>query len=138
MTRAPSATVNEHRHWRISAASRIDVEHLIGRGAVSHALGGTEVLANEFADADPPLVHLIAIWRVDRLVVGVVELFLIHVEPDEGALWARSSLRGGTGRNRRGGGRTYNGPPAHQFSFAAIAVHQSSGESRFPERTQTK
>src|SRR5262249_30328194 len=76
------------------------------------------------------LVHLNAIWRVDRLIVGVVKLFLIHVEPDEGPLRARDSLlRGDTGRNRRSGGRAYDGPPAHYNSLAVIPAHQSSGVS---------
>src|ERR1700736_3905638 len=98
------------------------------RRPIRDSLGRSEARADELTVAGATLAHLIAIWSVDRLVVSVVKLFLVHVEPDARPLRPRRSLlRRGTGLNYVGGGISYNGPAAHRVSFAAIAAHRSSG-----------
>src|ERR1700730_9634252 len=104
ITATPSAAVNEHRHWRIPNPRRVDVEHLMRCRPIRDSLGRSEALADELTVAAATLAHLIAIWGVDRLVVGVVKLFLVHVEPDARPLRARCGLlRSSTGRNHGGG-----------------------------------
>src|SRR5262252_4698204 len=126
MTAPPGAAVNEHHDRGRFIPGRINVEHLMRGGPIGHSHGRTEALTDEFAYAGTAPVHLIAIWCVDRLVVGIVKLVLIHIEPDEGSLLPRCALLcSGAGRND-GGGRAYNGPTAHQISFAAIVIHRSS------------
>src|SRR5262249_24433395 len=41
------------------------------------------------AVGDAPLGQLVAVRRIDELIVGVVERLLIHVEPDNGSLLLR-------------------------------------------------
>src|SRR5262245_2676926 len=129
MTVAPGAAVNEYDYRRIPVPGWIDIQHLVRRGPIGNALRRTETGADKLAFARAASVQLIAVWRIDRLVVGVVELILIHVKPDAGPLRVGCDLlRRSAGRNhcRRGGG-TYDGPSAHQISFAAIVVHRTSG-----------
>src|SRR5712671_5845720 len=122
--------MNKYRYRRIRVPGRIDIEHLMRRRPIGDAPGRTETGADKLAFARAALVQLLAIWRIDRLVVGVVELLLIHVEPDAGPLQTRGSLlRSGARRNHRGGCSADDGPAAHHVSFAAIAVHRASGVS---------
>src|SRR5258707_4239569 len=131
MPGAPGAAMNKYRDRRIPVPGRIDIQHLVRRRPIGDTPGRAETGADKLAFAGAALVELIAIWRVDRLVVGVVEFFLIHVEPDAGPLRARRSLlRRGTGRNHGGGGGADDGPAAHQIFFAAVAVHRTSGIPR--------
>src|SRR6266853_4826209 len=134
MTGAPGAAMNKYHDRRFRVRGRIDIQHLVRRRPVGDTPGRTETGADQLAFAGAALVELIAIWRVDRLVVGVVKLFLIHVKPDAGPLGARRGLLcNGAGRNHGGGSGANDGPAAHQISFAAIAVHRTSGVSRAVE-----
>src|SRR6267143_1373640 len=131
MTGAPGAAMNKYHDRRFRVAGRIDIQHLVWRRSIGDPPRRPETGADKLAFAGAAPVQLVAIWRVDRLVVGVVEFFLIHVEPDAGPLRARRSLlRRGTGRNHGGGGGADDGPAAHQIFFAAIAVHRTSGIPR--------
>ena len=76
---APRAAVDEHVDRRVRPLGRVDVEHLDRGRTVGHAPGLTEARAHLLAFRLPPLVKLRGIRRIDRLVVGVVELLLIHV-----------------------------------------------------------
>src|SRR6266852_3074027 len=137
MTGAPGAAMNKYHDRRFRVRGRIDIQHLGRRRPIGDPPRRTETGADKLAFAGAALVQLIAIWRVDRLVVGVVKLFLIHVKPDAGPLRARRSLlRSSAGRNHRGGSSADDGPAAHQISFAAIAVHRTSGISRVVEAAQ--
>src|SRR5215470_15280586 len=127
MTGAPGAAMNKYHDRRFRVGGRIDIQHLVRRRPIGDTLGLTETGADKLAFAGAALVQLVAIWRVDRLVVGVVKLFLIHVKPDAGPLAARRSLlRSSAGRNHSGSGGANDGPAAHQISLAAIAVHHAS------------
>src|SRR5262249_21655838 len=60
------------------------------------------------AVGDPALGDLLAIGRVDDLIVSIVEGLLVHVEPDERTLGARLLRPRGSARGHRraaGGGR---------------------------------
>jgi len=57
--------------------------------ATEKALRRTEARPGEFAVADAALDDDVAVRRIDRLVVGVVERLLIHVEPDRRSLRRR-------------------------------------------------
>src|SRR5262245_46277103 len=115
MTGAPGAAMNKYHDRRFRVRGRIDIQHLVRRRPVGDTLGLTETGAHRLAFAGAALVQLVAIWRVDRLVVGVVKLFLIHVKPDAGPLGTgRSLLRSRAGRNRGGGSSADDGPAAHQ------------------------
>src|SRR6266436_6885669 len=128
MTGAPGAAMTTSHDRRLLVAGRINIQHLVWRRSVGDPPRRPETGADKLAFAGAAPVQLIAIWRVDRLVVGVVEFFLIHVEPDAGPLRARRGLlRRGAGRNHAGGSGADDGPAAHQISFAAIAVHRTSG-----------
>ncbi len=76
----------------LSVANQIEL--LDRLAAVSQALRRAEPGADAVAVECVALVHLIAVWRVDELVIGVVERLLVHVEPDQRALGA---LRCGSG-----------------------------------------
>src|SRR6266481_1322776 len=134
MTGAPGAAMNKYHDRRFRGRGRIDIQHLVRRRPIGDPPGRTETGADQLAFAGAALVQLVAIWRIDRLVVGVVKLFLIHVKPDAGPLGPRRSLlRSSAGRNHGGGSSADDGPAAHQISFAAIAVHRASAVPRAVE-----
>ena len=72
----------------------------ISRRAVATRCGVPEICARLFAVGNPALADLIAVWGVDDLVVGVIELLLVHVEPDQ-----RPCARGLSPRRSCGGAR---------------------------------
>src|SRR6266446_5413996 len=120
MTGAPGAAMNKYHDRRFRVRGRVDIQHLVRRRPVSDPPRRTEMGADKLAFAGAAPVQLVAIWRVDRLVVGVVKLFLIHVKPGAGSLRARRSLlRRGAGRYHGGGSSADDGPAAHQISFVA-------------------
>src|SRR5260370_18961007 len=130
MASTPGAAMNKYHDRRFRVRGPIDIQHLVRRRPIGDPPRRTETGADQLAFAGAALVELIAIWRVDRLVVGVVKLFLIHVKPDAGPLGARRGLLcSGAGRDHSDGGGSPDGPAAHQISFAAIAVHRTSGVS---------
>src|SRR5258708_36666350 len=134
MASTPGAAMNKYHDRRFRVRGPIDIQHLVRRRPIGDTPRRAETGADKLAFAGAALVHLGAIWRVDRLVVGVVKLFLIHVKPDAGPLGAgRSLLRSSAGRNHSGGSSADDGPAVHQISFAAIAVHRTSGVSRAVE-----
>src|SRR5262249_33272652 len=134
---APGAAMNKYRYRRIRVPGRINIEHLMQRRPIGNLPWLTEASADKLAFAGAAPVELIAIWRVDRLVVGVVQFFLIHIKPDAGPLRARRSLLSSSaGRYHRSGRGAYDGPAAHQISLDAIAVHRDSGVSRLSKQTQ--
>src|SRR5262249_41115645 len=93
---APSAAMNEDRDRRfvhgLSAAARsgaINVEPLDRGRPISEAERIADARPRRDAVGDAPLGQLVAVWRIDELIVGVVERLLIHVEPDNGSLLLR-------------------------------------------------
>src|SRR5260370_30943868 len=124
MAGTSGASMNKYHDREFRVRGRIDIQHLVRRRPMGDTPRRADTGADKLAFAGAALVELIAIWRVDRLVVGVVKLFLIHVKPDARPLGARRSLlRSSARRNHGGGSSADDGPAAHQISFAAIAVH---------------
>src|SRR5262249_21307644 len=86
---APGAAVDEDVDRRVRLSGAVDVELLdLGR-SVGNAGGSADRGARALAVGNPALGDLVAVGRVDDLVVGVVELLLVHVEPDSWTLGAR-------------------------------------------------
>src|SRR5207244_2205328 len=84
-TRPPSAAVDEYVDRRVGLARCKEIEFLdLGR-AVGKPLRRTEPRPHAVAVELVALVHLVAVRRIDRLVIGVVERLLVHVEPDQRA-----------------------------------------------------
>src|ERR1051325_3527383 len=84
-----------------------------------------KALARELAVGCVARADLPAVRRVDRLIVGIIELCLVHVEPHAGSLGAlrlgRAVLgmsrashrsRGGYGSEKRASGRGHEIPPS--------------------------
>jgi hypothetical protein len=99
---APSAAMDKdiHRrtHWRSAIlrpsarSSRtgrrggsIDVEALLLARPVGYALRRAEGFSRPLARGGDPPEHLIAVRRIDPLIVGAIERLLIHVAPDQRA-----------------------------------------------------
>src|SRR5262249_56150374 len=83
---APRPAVNEDIDRRVRLTGAVDVELLdLGR-AIGDALGRADGSARPLAVGDAALGDLLAIGRVDDLIVGVVERLLVHVEPNERTL----------------------------------------------------
>ena len=99
---APCPAMDEDVHRRIGLLGAIDVELLDLARSVGDALGRPDDRAGLVAVGDPALGDLLAIGRIDHLVIGVVERLLVHVEPDQRALRARLLRQRGTAR-RDGG-----------------------------------
>ena len=89
----------------------MDFDFLDSRGAVGDTVRRTEDRAHLFVVGGAALGDVRLVRGIDELVIGVVELLLIHVEPDKRAFdmsRSRAALgRGGTGRERQ---RTGGGP----------------------------
>ena len=98
---APRAAMHEHVDGSIRGLGGEDVEGLHRSRAVGEALGRAEALANDLAVADAALEDVIAIGRIDELIVGVVELLLVHVEPDQWPLGPRAPVRPRRARRHR-------------------------------------
>src|SRR5262249_19979079 len=111
--------VNEDIDRRIRLPGAVDVELLdLGR-AVGDALGRTDGGARPLAVGDPALGDLLAIGRVDDLIVGVVERLLVHVEPNERTLGARLLRPRGSARRYR---RAAGGGRQHRASGGVVVV----------------
>ena len=82
----PGAAVDEHVDRRVRLGRREHVELLHRGRAVGDTLRRAEPRPHAVAVEHVALVDLIAVRRVDELVVGVVERLLVHVEPDQRAL----------------------------------------------------
>src|SRR5215813_1057253 len=105
--RLPSAAMHEHMHWRVRRFGGEDVHSLDCGRAISEALRSAEPLAHEFAVAHATLQHDLSVRRIYRVVVGVVEFLLVHVEPYQWPFraWSRGLCPSQfTGRHRRAGG----------------------------------
>src|SRR5260370_8008608 len=122
MAGTPGAAMNKYHDRRFGVRGRIDIQHLVRRRPIGDTPRRAETGADKLAFAGAALVELIAIWRVDRLVVGVVKLFLIHVKPDARPLGARRSLlRSSPRRNHAAGPRPDDGPPPPQTPLPPLA-----------------
>ena len=84
--RAPGAAVDEDAHGSVRHFGGEDVERLHRRRAVGETPGRTEAFAGELAVAGAALEDVVAIGGVDELVISVVEILLVHVEPDQRSL----------------------------------------------------
>src|SRR5215831_11636910 len=102
---APRPAVHEDIDRRVRLPGAVDGELLdLGR-AVGDALGRADGGARPLAVGDAALGDLLAIGRVDDLIIGVVERLLVHVEPNERTLGARLLRPRGSARgNRRAAG----------------------------------
>ena len=98
---APCPAVDEDVHRRIRLLGAVDVELLDLARPVGAALGRADDRARLVAVGDPAFGDLLAIGRIDHLVVGVVERLLVHVEPDQRPLRARLLRPRGTARGDR-------------------------------------
>ena len=97
-----------------------DIEAFHRAGAIGEAPGRAEARAHKLAVAGAALEHVIAVGRIDGLVVGVVELLLVHVEPDQRPLDPRRlcrplrQCRPGCAEQR--GTAADQGPPRHRMT----------------------
>src|SRR5689334_3913235 len=78
---APGATVNENVDRCVTAGCLVYVELFILGRAIGDALR-SHPLEHRFASNPAPRRDQLLIGSVNALVVGIVELFLIHIEPD--------------------------------------------------------
>ena len=90
----PRSAVDEHGHRRPGVARAIDIELLDRRRAVALAQRGTEAHASKFTRLREARHELVAVGRIDRLVVGVVQLLLVVVEENARPLDAGGPNRG--------------------------------------------
>src|ERR1700733_9909908 len=72
----------------------INVEPLILARPVSKALRRAEDAARGLARRRDPPEDQLHVWRVRRLIIGVVERLLVHVAPDQGAACQSCFLHG--------------------------------------------
>ena len=75
--------MDEHAHGSVRHLGGEDVEGLDRRRPIGEALGRAEAFAGELAVAGAALEDVVAVGGVDELVIGVVEILLVHVEPDQ-------------------------------------------------------
>src|SRR3974377_119693 len=78
----PSAAMDEDIDRRVLALSRVDVERLDWRRSIGQALRCAETLAPPLAVAMAARNYLPRVRCIDKLIVGVVEFLLIHVQPN--------------------------------------------------------
>ena len=64
---------------------RIDVEAFISARPISYSLRRAERFSRALARGGNSSQHLIAVRRIDRLIVGTIERVLVHVAPDKRA-----------------------------------------------------
>ena len=88
---APGPAVDEDMDRSIRAPGRIKIGSLDRARAIGQALGCAEPRADSSLLVAVALDDLSEIGRVFALVIGVVELFLIEVEPNRGALGRRGA-----------------------------------------------
>src|SRR5262249_62164852 len=81
--RAPGAAMDEDAYGSVWHFGGEDVERLHRRRPVGEALGRAEAFAGELAVAGAAFEDVVAIGGVDELVISVVEILLVHVEPDQ-------------------------------------------------------
>jgi hypothetical protein len=84
----PGAAVDVDVDGRVRLLRRVDVEALDRRRPVGEALRRAEALDGGFAVPGAPPPELLLVGSVFALVVGGVELHLIHIEPDARAFFA--------------------------------------------------
>src|SRR4051794_15590899 len=92
-----------HRDRRIGALGAVDIDSF----ELARSVGKTQRLAEHGARVGAVDVtamgHLLAVGRVDDLIVRVIELLLVHVEPDQRAFdAARRGFRLCAGRQGLG------------------------------------
>ena len=127
--------VDEDINRRVCLPGAVDVELLDLSRAVGDALGRTDGGARLLAVGDASLGDLLAIGRVDDLVIGVIERLLVHVEPNERTLGARLLRpRGSARRDRRAAGnsrqdRVSGGIVVVLHGRAAFVMVPSAGSS---------
>ena len=115
----PSAAVNEDRDRRVRLWRAINIEPFDRRRAVGEAQRLAEPRQRRGAVGEPPLADLVAVRRVDDLVVGVVELLLVHIEPDDRA-FDFASLR-------RSRSSCSSFPQRLHCAFGAVRINQFGG-----------
>src|SRR5262249_12898791 len=92
-TYTPRAAMDEDVDRRVRTLGRVDVEPLDGGGAVGIMPRSAQTCADPLAVRGVALEDLLQVWCVDALVIGRVELGLVHIEPHERSLDARPWLR---------------------------------------------
>src|SRR6266511_6241408 len=106
--RAPGAAMNEDAHGSVRDSGGEYVERLDRRWPGGETLGRAEPFAGELAVAGATLEDVVAIGGVDELVIGVIEILLVHVEPNQRALdawrWRRPLRQCRCSRAEDGGG----------------------------------
>src|SRR6267142_4679445 len=123
-TPAPGTAVDEHVDRCVRARGCKDIEPFDGRGSVGKSPRGTDPRTRRFAVGRIAPGDLRLVGRVDALVVGVVELFLVQVEPNARPFRAGWLLRG-LGR-RRAGSRS------HRAGRADFEEFPSRNAARIP------
>jgi hypothetical protein len=124
---APRATMHEDMDGRVRCPGGEDV-HRFDRGRpIGEALGNAQPFAYEFAVPHATLQDSLDIWRIDSLIVGVIKLFLVHVEPDPWPFRAhrRSGLRPSKVRH----GRQCGSARGQMQKFTAGKFHDISSKN---------
>jgi hypothetical protein len=110
---APGAAMDKdiqwRTHWRTAIlrpsarcggtgrhGGSVDIEALLLARPVGYALRRAEGFSRPLARGGDSPQHLIAVRRIDPLIVGAIELLLIHVAPDQRATRACLLLHEGS------------------------------------------
>ena len=85
---APGAAVDKDLDRRAGFFCRIDIEFFDNRRAISKTLRFTQTLARLRAEASHAALHIAYVRRIDRLIIGVIERWLVVIEVNPWALHA--------------------------------------------------
>src|SRR5437588_527320 len=96
------AAVHEDIDRRVRLLGAVDVEPLDFARPIGDALRHADRGAGALAVENAALGDLLAIGRVDDLIVGVVELLLVHVEPHARTFCPRRLRQRRAARGHRG------------------------------------
>src|SRR2546425_4387463 len=91
--RGATRPMDEDVDWRVEMLGPLDVEYLNGGGAIGVALRCAQPRPHGFAVSGPAFDDLLQVRRIDALIIGGVELRLVHVQPHPRSLDARRWCR---------------------------------------------
>src|SRR5262249_25897597 len=101
----------------------IDIKAFLLARPVRHALRRAEGLSRPLARNGDAPEHLIAVRRIDRLVVGAIKRLLVHVAPDERPFFPLPL----GGRGRGGGSAVLRMRRGHRFSSRPPSLPSPQG-----------
>ncbi len=125
--------MHEHVDRRVRHLRREDIEPLDRGRTIGEALGRPQALAHQLAVADTALQHRLDVGRVDCLVVGLVEVLLVHIAPDQRALGARRLLRPLRQRGRGGSEHRAGGSAGQERAAGQVVVRMHGVHAIMPK-----